>query len=119
MRTRLMTLPTAILLSLGPLLAAGGTQASAHPGHTSCAGGAVGVVDVGQFPGSPYNDQGVSGEAASIVAQQGLVDEALVAIHAYCEPRHNSWHECSDKENDWAATGTSPPQVLNSQALYI
>jgi hypothetical protein len=87
MRTKTVTLFSAIILSVGFIIGVGGTSVFAHEGHSACPGGAPAVVDAGLFPGSTHNDQGVSGEEASKTAQAGLVDESLLAIHAaFCEP---------------------------------
>jgi hypothetical protein len=87
MLTRTRTLLGASLISAALLLGSGSSLVSAHEGHSACPGGAPAVVDEGLFPASTHNDQGISGEAAALTAQAGLVDEALVGIHAaFCEP---------------------------------
>jgi hypothetical protein len=71
---------------IGAVIAIGAiTPAAAHQGHTSCAGGAPGVVaampDLAPIPPGP----GFGSDFVSPIAKAGLANETVAAIHAlYC-----------------------------------
>ena len=72
-----------LAVAAGALPAVFAAQAAAHPGHSSCAGGAVEAVPSvgGPAPGADF------GPFVKGLATSGLANETVVVIHAaFCEP---------------------------------
>jgi hypothetical protein len=89
MRKKVLALTSTSVPVLAVAVFGGVTPAAAHGDHTSCAGGVVGVIESGEFPGLESGPgRGIDGGVASFLATSGLAPEIVLGAHVgYCEPK--------------------------------
>ena len=76
--------PLALTVALA-VTAAAAAPAAAHPGHTSCAGGAPGAVEALGLPIGP--GPGFGTDFVKPLATGGIAAETIATLHAaYCTP---------------------------------